>query len=887
MTMRGYRFGEFTLDAHNKVLLKNGQSLALNAKYFDVLEYLVVHAHDLVTKEQLFESVWRDVFVTDSAITQSIKEIRKVLGDRADAPLFIQTVPKRGYMFVADAVRIEGPKEMLWLKSSLRRPYKFLAKYEAPDRDLFFGREHEIGVLIPKILDAPSMVLYGRSGVGKSSLVAAGLAPELQRLGHKTTLLERPPPLDQQPSEHTDGISLVRFADAVREHLETQTHHWILILDQFESWYLDANKTQMQWLCDLLPQLLRLPQRERFHLLIVIREDCFAELASLKEILPRIYHHEFRLLALQPTQARRAIEEPLRALGYGYEPGLVDDLLAELQRDGWVDPPALQIACDELFNGRSPEGILNANTLNDLGGIRGVLDGYLQRVLRRFVSADLVKVKSILVALIADDRNRQSQTLSELRSYTGLDEESLARLLDELCETRLVCLHRENGVGEYELVHDWVVPSIAPWLTQDQLRQNQARRILHRGLSEHEASGLLMAREALEVVLSVGPHLPIDSPAADYLVKTAMARGVPVPQWLAQACGTYQSYVKRGLTSDREAIRMNAIACARWCSPNDVMQALANCALSDPVRPLQKQSVLMMRHMVSGDLSPYLRQARKPGLRGTISTVVALATLRDAGRSYLDLRSRTIPEVVGVVVGLAWVRLVRERAHIGLQSAIAGLAGGMAGAVVGVFLTLLAWSTQDPLDTPLFALLLALVSSGIAVGLLAGFGLTLGRTLTRVLAARHHALWPILGGGLSGTLMGLAFHQTSSAVARAFWDGPPMQVTGWLEGLAVGIAIPLAYSWSNRPRTRIAWGALGGLLAGFALALFDGSGFANSVAELTSSLTGQPSSLVDEGHRFAELLARIVPIFESVVFGAFMGWAWRDPSDEPKGIGRV
>lgn len=97
-----YRFGGFSLDVSNRELRSGEERLDLNARYFDALVLLVEEHGRLVEKDRFFEEVWEDVVVSDSALTQCIKEIRRQLGDEASNPRFIQTVPRHGYRFIAE-----------------------------------------------------------------------------------------------------------------------------------------------------------------------------------------------------------------------------------------------------------------------------------------------------------------------------------------------------------------------------------------------------------------------------------------------------------------------------------------------------------------------------------------------------------------------------------------------------------------------------------------------------------------------------------------------------------------------------------------------------------------------------------------------------------------
>ncbi len=106
----GYEFGPFRLNVEEKILSCNGSTVPLTPKVFDVLLTLVKRHDHVVSKEQLMHEVWGDSFVEESNLTQDISVLRRILGDRRDQPHFIQTLPKRGYRFVAPVkeIRTEG-----------------------------------------------------------------------------------------------------------------------------------------------------------------------------------------------------------------------------------------------------------------------------------------------------------------------------------------------------------------------------------------------------------------------------------------------------------------------------------------------------------------------------------------------------------------------------------------------------------------------------------------------------------------------------------------------------------------------------------------------------------------------------------------------------------
>lgn len=108
MAFGRYRFERFTVDPAERRLWRDSALVELNARYFDALLLLLREQGVLVTKERFLEEVWHGVAVTDEALTQCIKTLRRQLGDSAGRPRFIETVPKHGYRFIAPVVRLEA-----------------------------------------------------------------------------------------------------------------------------------------------------------------------------------------------------------------------------------------------------------------------------------------------------------------------------------------------------------------------------------------------------------------------------------------------------------------------------------------------------------------------------------------------------------------------------------------------------------------------------------------------------------------------------------------------------------------------------------------------------------------------------------------------------------
>ncbi len=98
-------FPPFRLDLARECVWHEQEAIALKPKTFAVLRYLAEHPEQLVTKDQLLDALWSEVYVGDAVLKAHMREIRRALGDNAKAPRFIETVHRRGYRFIAEINR--------------------------------------------------------------------------------------------------------------------------------------------------------------------------------------------------------------------------------------------------------------------------------------------------------------------------------------------------------------------------------------------------------------------------------------------------------------------------------------------------------------------------------------------------------------------------------------------------------------------------------------------------------------------------------------------------------------------------------------------------------------------------------------------------------------
>lgn len=161
---QSYRFDRFVLDPSERRLTDEGQTVEVSGRYLDALVLLVAAEGRLVTKTAFLEVVWKGVPVTDEALTQCIRSLRRALGDAADRPRFIETVPRHGYRFIAPVTSLQSAAPMPPAEASpvLTRPDRTASCAGILDGVAGMGRTGMIGGGLAGLVGG---LLYGFAGV--------------------------------------------------------------------------------------------------------------------------------------------------------------------------------------------------------------------------------------------------------------------------------------------------------------------------------------------------------------------------------------------------------------------------------------------------------------------------------------------------------------------------------------------------------------------------------------------------------------------------------------------------------------------------------------------------------------------------------------------------
>jgi WD40 repeat protein len=376
-------------------------------------------------------------------------------------------------------------------------PYKGLASFEDSELDalLFFGRKREIASVAANVLANRLTVLYGPSGVGKSSLLGAGVARRLRDLSGAPVVVHdswaEEPAARLIASVHAECGELGATAGLVDTAAAAaqQSGELHLLLDNFEEYLLYHGLEGP--LSDTLPELLRRPGL-RVNVLLALRDDALADLDELAGRIPELFSNLLRLDRLDREAGQAAILGPLGRYGelagekFTAEDALVEAVLDEVWTEAGVETPYLQLVLERLWERERELGSseLRLATFREIGGARAVVREHVQGALDRLPVVEQEAAARVVRQLVTPSGRKVSHEPSDLAEYADVQDAQLRHLLDTLGRERIV--RGVNGMQgsptRYEIFHDVLGPPILAWQAEYQLRRERvrARRQRHR-----------------------------------------------------------------------------------------------------------------------------------------------------------------------------------------------------------------------------------------------------------------------------------------------------------------------------------------------------------------------------------------------------------------------
>jgi hypothetical protein len=396
-------------------------------------------------------------------------------------------------------------------------PYRGLLPFSEQDAPYFFGRTDDVRIISANLMAARLTLLYAPSGVGKTSVLRAGVVDELLELtdeflpvvvrewsGDTVTAVDAAIAeaagtlLDAAPPEGRDGLELVDLVRGWWLHLDRVL---LLIFDQFEEfllyhgddWEADGDARQMARL---------LGAREPgWDILLGLREDALASLDRFKGMVPHLFDNYLRLAQLDTTCATEAIEGPIERWSEEHphdqmtiEPGLVDAVIDQvatgriaLGRTGagaagagseGVETPFLQLVLERLWQEERSAGshTLTLATLERLGGAAEMVRNHLDVRMRRLSRRKRDIAAAAFHQLVTPSGTKVARSVRDLAGYTDYSAAEIEPVLRTLARGDWSIL-RPVGDGQeedatFEALHDVLAEAMLDW----RARHEEARR---------------------------------------------------------------------------------------------------------------------------------------------------------------------------------------------------------------------------------------------------------------------------------------------------------------------------------------------------------------------------------------------------------------------------
>jgi len=499
-------------------------------------------------------------------------------------------------------------------------PFKGLNAFEDSELDalLFFGREREREIVVANLIASRLTVLYGPSGVGKSSLLRAAVARSLRQLPEEPLVVvfsrwsdDPAASLAEAVAEASGGVTNGSPVEALERAQEGRDVY--LVLDQAEEYFLyHADDGGPGSFAEALPEVLTAPQR--INVLISIRDDSLAKLDRFTGRIPGLFANTLRLDRLDRQAATAAIVRPIdryaELTGHAatIEPELVERVLDEVgagqiepalgglgavegDEDARIEAPYLQLVMQRLWEEERASGssVLRTETLERLGSSQHIVEEHLQGAMARLTPGQKDLAARLFNHLVTPSGTKIAHEASDLADFGQVPVDELNPVLATLAERRILRSLEEGGGLRYEIFHDVLAQPVLAWRTG-----HEAERELER---QQEAADRRHRR--LLVIIAVGAVL---FAAMGAVTVYALSQRTEARKQAREArASELQANADAELDRDPELSLLLALEAARLVPGEGAERALRDALLASRVRGVVDVGEHLLNAVPRGD----------------------------------------------------------------------------------------------------------------------------------------------------------------------------------------------------------------------------------------------------------------------------------------------
>ncbi|WP_144212494.1 nSTAND1 domain-containing NTPase [Shewanella donghaensis] len=538
-------FGDWQVDPNSNTLRHGKKTKQLEPKAMDVLLLLCQHNGEVISSDDIVTQCWPEADIGDNPLHKIINQLRRALGDKATDPSYIETIRKRGYRTLA-AVNFPIGHETIaeaqtWQSGS---PFPGLQAYSANYAEVFFGRSKQINTLLERISQQVKFgrgfcLLLGPSGSGKSSIINAGVMPNLMATAGyngvnvaaygsldfadvaKTQLftelastmldweINDIPVFDGDSTEslsHRLIAELQSVIDQCQQAIQTniKNHtHFALFVDRLEVLLSSPifSSDQRHAFVDILEKLAKSGA-------VIVISACRNEFYPLLVGYPSLMSGKgkgahFDLAPPTRTELLQMIRLPAIAanLTWSIDPETAMPLDEILCTEAASNPdalPMLQYMLQALYINRSKDNQLLFTVYQQLGGIEGAIGKNAEEAIAELTELQkicLPQVLSLLVTLREDETSVTSRTAR----WSHLHTKEQRTLTQAMVNSRLFVSHLQNDIPCFSIAHEALLrrwPRATAWIAEhnDSLRiKSRLHHLSNRWLAENKHHAYLLA----------------------------------------------------------------------------------------------------------------------------------------------------------------------------------------------------------------------------------------------------------------------------------------------------------------------------------------------------------------------------------------------------------
>ncbi|NUN14791.1 MAG: hypothetical protein HUU55_14265 [Myxococcales bacterium] len=417
------------------------------------------------------------------------------------------------------------------VENTKQRPYRGLVPFEEADAPYFFGRQSDVRLIIDNLFASRVTLLFGDSGVGKTSILRAGVIPTLRDIAAQNRKTFGQPELaaaicsQWQYDPLASAVSALEAAvgaglpqaDPPRPPLPQDLNAALeivvsavngdvyFVLDQFEEYLVYHGDNPDEHFAAQLEQAVR-NQRLRVHFLFSIREDRLARLDHFKGRIPGLFDNLLRVKHLGVEEAKQAIVGPIEKLnaeieggGFAVEPQLVEAIVAvgsgkSQPRRKWflpgakdvpteVEAPFIQLVMEKVWAAEQAVGsrVLRLSTLSALGGPEQIAQRHVDAAMNALPIRQRSLALDVLRYLVTPSGGKFAMSVDDLAIFSERPVSRVTALLERLAKADLRILRSvdpPNGAAEgikYEVSHDILAMALQEWSVRYRARRLQRR----------------------------------------------------------------------------------------------------------------------------------------------------------------------------------------------------------------------------------------------------------------------------------------------------------------------------------------------------------------------------------------------------------------------------